>query len=747
MKKFKHFTAIISLVCIFAFLIGCGDAATVPMKFDENFEVKKASSFTAAENDKYALMWDSENKRILLKDLVTGRIWSNVPKTALEPRYDSDGDLVSNNAQLEAPIIVEYIDPETTNLRNLNGYTGSLKKNNYSIEKTDGGFTLTYYFEKEQISVPVTYTLGDGYISVSVDPTKVTENEKKIYSVSVSPFFCGIENGSGGYLFIPSGSGAVIYANEELEATRSYSASVYGDDLERYPLNQLKSSVKESVYLPVFGAVSADGEGVCGIITSGEGSASVELNYGNINIGYSTVYPKFELRGYQNATAKITTYKFESRVYADSLASTKAEVRFYPLNSNNSSLTGMADVYRDYLFEKYDMKEENSDSLLNIKILGGAQIKKSFLGVPYSTLYAATTTQEVQSIIDSIQNVTGEKPNVELVGFGKSGTDISKLAGGYTVNNKLGGTKGMTALSNWCKENDIPLYFDFDLISYAKSGNGFSTMFDSAQAVNRRTTYQKTYSIGTKSAVISKGSYSLIKRSLIKKSAEKAFDALEKMSLDGVALGSISANAYSDYTEQQYYSKGNIAKDINEVINSFSGKKVLVNSANDYAAAGANAIFDVPTTSSKEVIFDCDVPFYQMVFKGYKPMSSASINLAPDADDLLLRCAETGLGLQYTLTQNYSIKLKDNTDGNFYATVYDDMKPYIENAVNSYKECFNQLQNAKIVGYEIISKDVRKTVFDNGTAVWVNYGSEAYSSEVGEIPAGEYKLVKEAERQ
>ena len=272
-------------------------------------------------------------------------------------------------------------------------------------------------------------------------------------------------------------------------------------------------------------------------------------------------------------------------------------------------------------------------------------------------------------------------------------------------------------------------------------------MFDSAQAVNRRTTYQKTYSIGTKSAVISKGSYSLIKRSLIKKSAEKAFDALEKMSLDGVALGSISANAYSDYTEQQYYSKGNIAKDINEVINSFSGKKVLVNSANDYAAAGANAIFDVPTTSSKEVIFDCDVPFYQMVFKGYKPMSSASINLAPDADDLLLRCAETGLGLQYTLTQNYSIKLKDNTDGNFYATVYDDMKPYIENAVNSYKECFNQLQNAKIVGYEIISKDVRKTVFDNGTAVWVNYGSEAYSSEVGEIPAGEYKLVKEAERQ
>lgn len=745
MKKIRNFAAIISLICVFALLSGCG--GTAQLKFDENFEAKKEASFTAAEKGKYALMWDSENKRILLKDRENGRVWTNVPQTALEPRYDSDGDRIANNAQLEAPIMIEYIDPETQNPRIANGYTGSLKKNDYAIEKTDGGFTLTYYFEKEQISVPVTYTLGDGYISVSVDPTKIAENENKIYSVSISPFFCGIENSGGGYLFIPSGSGAIVYADEILEASRTYSAPVYGEDLERYPLRQIKDSLKESVYMPVFGSVSANGEGVCGIITSGEGAASVELNYGNSNIGYSTVYPKFELRGYQNATALVTTWKQESRVYADCLMSSKAEVRFYPLSGENASLTGMADVYRDYLFEKYNMKEESADSLLNIKILGGAQIKKSFLGVPYSTMYPITTAEQAKSIIEDIADTAGTKPNVELVGFGNSGTDIAKIAGGYTVSKKLGGEKGMSELSEWCKENDVPLYFDFDLISFAKSGLGFSTVFDTAQATNRRTTYQKTYSIGTKSPVIKKGNYYLIKRSLIAKSAEKALNAAEKMSLDGVALGSISSNAYSDYSEQKYYSKGNIAEDISAVINSFGDKKVLVNSANDYAAAVASAIFEVPTTSSKESAFDCDVPFYQIVFKGYKPMSSASLNLAPDADDLLLRCAETGLGLQYTLTESYSVQLKDNTDGNYYATVYNDMKPYIEKTVNSYKECFNQLQNAKIIGYEIISNDIRKTVFDNGTAVLVNYGSETYSSEVGEIPAGGYKLVKEAVRQ
>ena len=745
MKKIINFTTIISLICVFALFSGCSGTAFIASdKFDEKFEAHNEASFVAATNDKYELLWDSVNKRILLKDRESGRIWSNVPNSALEPKYDSNGNQISNNAQLEASIMIEYIDPDTQNLKNLNGYVKALKKNNYLIEKIDNGFTLTYYFEKEQISIPVTYTLGDEFISVTIDPLKITESDNKIYSVSISPFFCGIENGNGGYLFIPSGSGAIVYADESLEASRTYSDSVYGNDLQRYPVNQIKTSVNESVYLPVFGSVSADGNGVCGIITSGAGAASVELNYGNSNIGYSTVYPKFELRGYQNATALVTTFKYESRIYSDYMMSSKIGVRFYPLNAENSSLTGMADVYRNYLFENYKMKEESGASLLNIKIIGGATIKKSFLGVPYSTLYATATTDETKSIISDIVNTTGEKPNVELVGFGISGTNISKLAGGYTVSKKLGGKEGMNELSNWCEENNIPLYFDFDLISFAKSGVGFSSVFDTAQAVNKRTTYQKSYSIGTKSPMVIKGRYYLIKRSLIKKSAEKALEATKKMSLNGVALGSISSNAYSDYSDQQYFCKGNIAEDISEVIKSFENKKVLVSSANDYAAAVASAIFDVPTTSSKELTFDCDVPFYQMVFKGYKPMSSASLNLAPDSKSLILRCAETGLGLQYTLTNNYSLQLKDNTDGNFYATVYNDVKPYIEESVNSYRKCFDLLKNAKIINYDIVSKNVRKTTFDNGVTIWVNYGSKAYLSEDGEVPSEGYKLVEEA---
>lgn len=745
MRKIKYITIIFSLICVFSVLSGCGsDAVISSEKFDPDFEKKKASDFTAAENESYSLEWDGTNKRILLKEKLGERVWSNVPTEALSEVIDEDGEVKANNPMLEAPILIEYIDPETMNLKIVNGYTGSLKKNNYSIEKSENGFTIIYYFKKEEISVPVNYTLNKDYIEVTVDPLKITENANKIYSISVAPFFCGIKNNSGGYLFIPSGSGALIYADDSLSATRSYSAPVYGRDLEVYPENQIKYSVEESVYLPVFGSAdTAGGTGVCGIITSGEGAASVELNYGNSQIGFSSVYPKFALRGYQNATALLTTWKTESRIYSDDLMKSKAAVRFYPLYGENASVTGMAEVYRNYLIDKYGMKKSDIDSSLNIKILGGSEIKKSVLGIPYSTMYAATTTEQAGEILTDILKTTGVTPVIQLTGYGESGTDIKKIAGNYTVNKAFGGENGLKTLCGVCTKYETPMFFDFDLIAFSNSGKGFSTLFDAATAVNKRTTLQYVYNIGTKSAETALDPYKLIKRSLIQKSAEKALDAADRMSLQGISVGRLAYSAYSDYGKQEYYCKGGIADDVNKLLKKFTsnGKRILANSANDYAATEASVIFDTPTTSSKEIIFDCDIPFYQLVFKGYKAMSSSSLNLSPDQNDLLLRCAETGIGLQYTVAANYSVKLKSNTETDFYASVYGDIKDNIKADLKEYDDYRKSVADAKIIDYRIINKKVRKTTFDNGIAVIVNHGNESCFTDGIEIPAKSYKVI------
>ena len=51
-------------------------------------------------------------------------------------------------------------------------------------------------------------------------------------------------------------------------------------------------------------------------------------------------------------------------------------------------------------------------------------------------------------------------------------------------------------------------------------------------------------------------------------------------------------------------------------------------------------------------------------------------------------------------------------------------------------------KNAKIISHKILENGLRKTEFDNGTAVYVNYGSTRLTSEAGEGAAGSYIFTK-----
>ena len=78
----------------------------------------------------------------------------------------------------------------------------------------------------------------------------------------------------------------------------------------------------------------------------------------------------------------------------------------------------------------------------------------------------------------------------------------------------------------------------------------------------------------------------------------------------------------------------------------------MATSANIYAAVAADIITDVPVSSDKGYAFVEDVPFYAMVFKGYVPMTTESINLAISPEKAILGAVEGGIGLNYTLTSS-----------------------------------------------------------------------------------------------
>ena len=170
--------------------------------------------------------------------------------------------------------------------------------------------------------------------------------------------------------------------------------------------------------------------------------------------------------------------------------------------------------------------------------------------------------------------------------------------------------------------------------------------------------------------------------------------------------------------------------------------KLLADNANEYAAVSADIITSAPSYSDENDLFTTDVPFYQIVFKGSVPIICDSLNLADSADNQLLKAAEGGMGLQYTVINNYDKSLITAEQDVFAFCNYDSIAERLSVTVKSYGDYFGAIKNAKIISHEIINEDIRNTVFSNGTMVFVNYGTAEYETDIGTVKPNSFIYKK-----
>ena len=432
------------------------------------------------------------------------------------------------------------------------------------------------------------------------------------------------------------------------------------------------------------------------------------------------------------------------KLFSESISNNKYSVSFYPLYGDNADYVGMADVYRDYLKQKYNLENIKEENMLALKLIGGSSVKNSFLGIPYNDFYATTTVNEAAEIVTELFEITEEKMSVNLVGFGQGGIDVGKIAGGFKLDSNLGNRSDLEKFIKYCEKNGIRSFMDFDAVRFNKTAGGLSTLSDKAVTVNGQVVNCYNYNVWSRTRDFDFENYSLATRSKLFDIAERITNATSKLGLTGVGLDTLSNYCYSDYGKTESFIKGNMQKDVAKILAGFKKDKIniAVNNANDYAAAYANQIYDAPLESSGHTLFDQDIPFYEIVFKGYASMSSPSVNLVPNSKETILKAIESGIGLTYTLISNYDTKLLASSESAFYGSKYSDMKPYIEKSVSENKDYYNKINGTTIKDHIIYENGVRKTVFDNGYQVYVNYTDKIQTvSGVTVEPLG-YKLIE-----
>lgn len=738
------------VICLFLLLglVACGEGDTAYVQ--KGFKNPEASTTlddaeVIASNSKYQLLYAYETGSVNLVETATGTKWELCPKSTGEVQYDDFGFPMGEHVFVQSAIEVGYMDPTVRGGGNYSATSmdAAVEAGHIVVKKIENGVTIEYYFVGQKIMVPVDFVLEDDYLSISVDSNNIQEENLRVTYISLAPFLNSIENDTeNSYLFLPSGSGALLNGNSYNEQGIKYSSFIYGDDLtmeDKYnPVDH------ESIRMPVYGFKSGE-KGGFAIIDNGAETAQLDTVVGSTSYRFSTVYPTFLLRGYTYHQARTFRTSYYANVYPEKMIKGKFSIRFYPLSGEKANYSEMASIYRDYLVNEKGLAKTGDEKSVNVTIIGGTQITKSFLGVPYQTVYATTTVNDANDIITKL-NKNVKNLSVKLKGFGASGVDIGQIGGGYTINDNIGSDSELESLASLCDENKIDLYFDYDLVRFNSSGAGFSHYSDSVMNSGIIKAQQYVPDKATRGNDEDK-TYRLLRPVNFKDAVDEALNQNDEWKIGGVSFETLTSNVYSDYSDphagQDFNSRYGYTDAVLESFKQIKDKKqnLMASDANDYAALVSNLVVDVPVTSDNGYTFIEDVPFYSMVFKGYVPMTSESVNLSSDPNRIVLGAVESGIGLNYTVINNWDNVLIDAIYPYFFSTSYEDVEADILKNYTDLSGYYESINGAKIVSNTIISSGVHCTVFDNGVTVYVNYNDSVATTPAGECAAESYIIT------
>ena len=680
------------------------------------------------ENGKYTLMWSDSFQRFALhaKDSSNPDEWFFSAPTNRDATEDSS-----------SPIIIEYIKPDEQNTTILYGGADCLaldteENKTYSSEKIDNGFRAVYSFPEAEIAVTVEYLLSNNGLEVRIPVNGLQENENRIVEIKLAPFMAAVNNDNGSYMMLPSGSGALMYA-ERSSKVKEYYESVYGGDASE-PANMQKR-IQSQVYLPVFGAMNNNEgakTGMVGIVEGGVDCAMIYAQTGGTD-DFSTVYTSFRLRSQEKVVYNSSGHSKQTGVrYSDEVTSAEyLSVLYVPLSENKGddvTYNGMAKCYRDYLIGRgYLQNRPQSTPALSVNMLGSTQITESLFGIPYKTDISVTTLQQTQAIAAELKALLGDKGMLlTLEGYGQGGLANAEVGGGFKLSSEVGNQKDLNALIDYAKANGITLSMDYELAQFQNSGNGIQVGQDSVMCVSTLKAVINTYSMNTGLANDKGLSWYLVTRGQLSTVMDKAIAAVKKNNVGGLSVGSLNRIVYSDFRTEGYAASSGFANDMEAMLKKAkeNGLLVVADDANAYVALNADYVTEAPLHSTRFSVFNEDIPFYSLVFQGYVPLSSASINMAVNTRDAYLQAVSTGMILQFTLCDTLHESIQFDEDTAFVSSRYADWKDQIAAMVTESADLYSKVAGQSIAMYEKAG-DISITVFENGTTVVVNYADQA----------------------
>jgi hypothetical protein len=641
--------------------------------------------------------------------------------------------------QYERKKMQDYVVKDVVAVLESIGYTAEdAQEDNQMVESGDQAENVAPRF-----TIPLIYQLeGENLIARIATDEVIDSDAFPLHTMQLLPFFGAANNETEGYMFVPDGSGVLIYLNNNNNAARAYEVPLYG--IDQTPLQNSRTQVQYTQVsrFPVFG-MKQENHAMFAIIEQGDAQATITADTSGKLNSYNRVGATFKMKDMEPVVFRTGSVTKQVPKYSE-MYDSGLQIRYAFLEDSSADYTGMANYYRDYLIKHYGLTrhKSGSDTSFVLELIGSIPVRKNFVGIPYQSTEAVTTYSQAIEILESLQQRGISQIQLKYSGWFNKGVQ-HRLPSSIKLDSILGGKKKFEKLLNYAEENNIEVYPDVAFQRVYENGKGFKASKDATRFLNRKST--KSFDDDIVTTNPSDMLYYLLSPRKLTGVVDKFLKNYESFDSDGVSLRDLGEDLNSDVTSHETVNRQEAIGIIGENLQKIKEEtgKIMLSGGNAYTLPYAKTIVNAPLTSSKFNIADEDVPFYSMVLHGYVDYAGKPINLGRDQDQrtALLKTLETGSNVFYQWFYAQPTIIRDTKLNSLYSPHYGD---WFEEAVQLYNESnaiLRDVQDQTIKGHRKLADEVFETTFEQGKKIIVNYNKSAVTVDDISIEAQGYRVI------
>ncbi len=584
--------------------------------------------------------------------------------------------------------------------------------------------------------VMIDYTLTDDGLNVNVPTDKIVYDDEnfKIHSLSVLPFFGTVTDGSDGYMVVPDGSGTLFDLN--VKSPNSASFPFYGPDRTQwtkdYPTNMQQAT------LPVFGVQNGNNSFIA-YVSKGEAQGTVECHPSNDVFPYAYVSTNYEITEFETYLSNGMSTLSNMLKFAQDSYQEDINIQYSFLTGEESNYVGMAKNVRDKMFSGSEKLSDNSLKFY-YETYGTILRSETLIGYAYNAKRALSTIDETKEIYDYLRS-NGVK-NIALRYNNWNGdkyvNEISSIA---KVSGKIGSKKDFRDLSAYLESNNDTLYPNLELV-LEKSTNSLSATSTHAKLMEGTLVkYSPSDNVYQKAITVSFNRM-VLKSDVVLNKIDGILKKMAKLDSKAVALSTIGDTMFSDFSDKTVH-REQVKNNISNILEKVSeNNKIMVDVGNAYTFKYVDDIVDLPMSNSNLSFESESIPFLQIVLHGYVSYAGEALNLSDNYSMSFLKAIEYGGGVRYVLNHADPEMLKNTNYSLLFSTHYE---RWAQTAAEDYTKAssvLNGLQNCCITNHQKLADKVYMTTYDNGTSVIVNYGTTDYTYNSVTAAASDFAVVQ-----